>query len=438
MKNILCIQILFFLVTTTLQAQKEGAENKVLRKFATQAYHQKLLKENPSSLKNSVALESKLRSSIKRLKVQEVTIPVVFHVLYNKTEERISVSQIMSQIDALNRDFMVAPDLGEHPSFEIEGFDTKIGIPGISFCLAEKGAGVFEPINYIETKVASWSINNFIKEDKNNGVDPINPQKILNIWIGNLKDEICGYAQMPGGPNLTDGIVIDYRFVGIKGTSDTPYNEGKTLTHLVGNYLGLHDLWSEYGYCKDDYVADTPIHNSQNYGCYDQEISISLCSGNPVEMTMNFMDNTNDACMKMFTYGQMVRMHGMLVKGGPRGQLVNGKTNCKNIDFEYSLMSKPRNENELNQKRINVLVFPNPANSVVNLRIDSPFEDIALFKVVDALGRRILIKKLDVLHGVNHFSENTNTWPNGLYLFQVDLRDKSFTYKVVIADQSQE
>ena len=70
---------------------------------------------------------------------------------------------------------------------------------------------------------------------------------------------------MPGGPVATDGIVIDYRYFGTGGTAIAPYDEGRTLTHLVGNYLNLHDLWNDVSRCSDDEVADTPVHNGPNY-----------------------------------------------------------------------------------------------------------------------------------------------------------------------------
>jgi hypothetical protein len=120
---------------------------------------------------------------------------------------------------------------------------------------------------------------------------------------------------MPGGPSATDGIVLDYRFLGSLGTVKAPYDQGKTLTHLVGNYLGLNDLWGN-GHCADDLVDDTPPHNAPNFGCPGYR-HISTCDDNPVEMTMNFMDNTDDACMYMFTAGQVRRMRAALGESGP-------------------------------------------------------------------------------------------------------------------------
>lgn len=133
---------------------------------------------------------------------------------------------------------------------------------------------------------------------------------------------------MPGGPEETDGIVIDYQFFGTIGTSREPYNDGKTLTHLVGSYLGLYELWNEERPCWDDYVNDTPIHNAPNYGPTNEYKHVSTCPGNPVEMSMNFMDNSDDEYLYLFTAGQMMRIHAVLTKGGPRHKLTNSQTLC--------------------------------------------------------------------------------------------------------------
>lgn len=66
--------------------------------------------------------------------------------------------------------------------------------------------------------------------------------------------------------------------------------------------MNLRHIWGDAN-CGSDLVSDTPNHNSENYGCpiYPH---YSTCSGKPVEMTMNYMDYSDDACMYMFTSGQ--------------------------------------------------------------------------------------------------------------------------------------
>ena len=85
-----------------------------------------------------------------------------------------------------------------------------------------------------------------------------------------------------------------------------PFNKGRTATHEIGHWMNLNHIWGD-ATCETDNVDDTPQHNASNYGCpaYPHK---STCAGQPTEMTMNYMDYTDDPCMYMFTNGQAARM----------------------------------------------------------------------------------------------------------------------------------
>jgi hypothetical protein len=127
---------------------------------------------------------------------------------------------------------------------------------------------------------------------------------------------ILGYAQFPGGSSATDGVVIDDNAFGKTGTVSYPYDKGRTATHEVGHWMNLRHIWGDAN-CGSDLVGDTPSHNTANYGCPSYPHR-STCSGTPVEMTMNYMDYTDDACMYMFSVGQRTRMLAVFSSGGPR------------------------------------------------------------------------------------------------------------------------
>jgi hypothetical protein len=75
-------------------------------------------------------------------------------------------------------------------------------------------------------------------------------------------------------------------------------------------------------------VNDTPPHRTYNFGC--PGVIAITCTNNastnpfgfPREMTMNYMDYTDDGCMFMFTSGQKARMLAVLATGGPRSGYV--------------------------------------------------------------------------------------------------------------------
>lgn len=162
-----------------------------------------------------------------------------------------------------------------------------------------------------------------MKLSRNGGIDATNPTENLNIWVVNYlsQGKYLGFAQFPGGDPATDGVVIGHNFFGRTGVVSAPYNLGRTATHEVGHWMNLRHIWGDAN-CGNDEVADTPLHNAYNFGCpvYPH---YSTCAGTPVEMTMNYMDYTDDACMFMFTEGQKGRSLAVFASDGPRSTFAN-------------------------------------------------------------------------------------------------------------------
>ena len=83
--------------------------------------------------------------------------------------------------------------------------------------------------------------------------------------------------------------------------------------------MNLIHIWGDKKYGTDK-VDDTPQANTENYVCptYPHK---STCTGKLTEMTMNYMDYTDDACMDMFSNGQKARMFAVFAVGGPRAKM---------------------------------------------------------------------------------------------------------------------
>ncbi|MFN8354972.1 MAG: zinc metalloprotease [Spirosomataceae bacterium] len=241
-----------------------------------------------------------------------ITIPVVVNVLWKTAQENISMAQIQSQIDVLNEDFgNTNADLKNIPS----GFKALIGKMNIRFALA----GVVRK----QTNKSYWGFNDAIKKTAKGGINPINPAKYLNIWIGNIDPYTLGYAQFPGGDPATDGIVIGPNFFGRVGFLSPPFDKGRTATHEIGHWLNLYHIWGDDGNnCwGTDLVADTPNAAGPNFGCPGYP-RITCGNGPKGDLFMNYMDYTDDACMFMFTTGQMNRSRALFAPGGPRSSFI--------------------------------------------------------------------------------------------------------------------
>jgi hypothetical protein len=233
-----------------------------------------------------------------------IEIPVVFNVLYRTAAQNVSLAQLQSQIDVLNEDFAATnADYNLTSTYN----SVKSGNIGVRF--------VLDQVKRRSTTKTSWSTNDAMKKSAQ-GIAPTTPTTKLNIWVCNMGGGILGYAQFPGGSSATDGVVLDDNATGRTGTAAAPFNKGRTATHEVGHWMNLRHIWGD-ATCGNDQVGDTPTHNTANYGC-PAAGHLSTCSGTPVEMTMNYMDYTNDACMYMFSAGQKSRMLAVFAVGGPR------------------------------------------------------------------------------------------------------------------------
>jgi hypothetical protein len=223
----------------------------------------------------------------------------------------------MSQLTVLNQDFRKTnTDVSLTPSI------FTAADPNIQFCLAtvDPNGNATTGITRTSSTVSSFSTNDAMKYSSSGGKDAWDRNKYLNLWVCTLSGGILGYAQFPGGVAATDGVVIDYRYFGNTGTVAAPYNKGRTATHEVGHWLNLRHIWGDAN-CGSDLVSDTPTHNTANYGCPTYPHA-STCTGAPVEMTMNYMDYTDDACMYMFSAGQVTRMQALFATGGSRVSLL--------------------------------------------------------------------------------------------------------------------
>ncbi|KAG8829834.1 hypothetical protein FRC18_009000 [Serendipita sp. 400] len=128
----------------------------------------------------------------------------------------------------------------------------------------------------------------------------------LNVYTVDFADNTLGLAAFPWeyyGHPKRDGVVI--QFNSYPGGSLKNYNQGKTLTHEVGHWLGVYHPF-EGGNCNGmgDYVVDTPQQKTPTYGCPKSKNTCPQSGGDNIH---NFMDYSYDKCMTKFTKGQMTR-----------------------------------------------------------------------------------------------------------------------------------
>jgi len=257
-----------------------------------------------------------------------VTIPVVIHVLWHAQADNLPDAQLLSQIAVLNEDFRLRnADRDAIP----DAFRTEAADALVEFTLARRDpqgrhtTGItrtWTPLAdfpYDGSGEATARLDELIKTGEH-GVAAWPCEHYLNLWVCPLGGGLLGYAQFPGGPAATDGVVIRSSAFGRVGELAADYNLGRTCTHEVGHWLDLLHIWGDDGQGCDasDAVADTPNQGGPNLG-RPRFPHLSCGNGPDGDMFMDYMDYVDDDAMCMFTRGQVERMAATLA--GPRASL---------------------------------------------------------------------------------------------------------------------
>jgi hypothetical protein len=280
------------------------------RRCGTMAVHMRLLEEYAPFRARQSRLET---ASVRRrsalfveAKPPLVTVDVVVNVVYRTAGQNVSDAQVKSQVAVLNRDFAARnADRKKVP----EPWKGLVTDSRVRFKLAK--------VTRTKTTRSSFSTDDSVKRASGGGVAPLEPATHLNLWVCSLSGGVLGYAQFPGGPAATDGVVINTLAFGTRGTAEAPFDLGRTATHEVGHYLNLRHIWGDTEDCSGtDFVADTPNAAGPNYGTPTFP-SVSCGNGPNGDMFMNYMDYVDDAAMYMFTAQQVLRMRAALDEARP-------------------------------------------------------------------------------------------------------------------------
>ena len=241
-----------------------------------------------------------------------LVIPVVFHVLHEYGSENIDKQRILNEVDRMNLYFQ---KLNADTTQIVPAFQGIIGNPKIEFRLATKdpSGNCTDGINRIPTnearvgdfasKIAQWA-----------------PNRYLNIYTAQLATSgsggtspgiVLAYATFPGTIWWLDGILS--RADAVYGGS---FDDGWTLNHEVGHYLGLSHPWGNGPVdteCGDDGIPDTPV----TQGTFSCNLSQDECNPGIIENVQNFMDYASCGLPQMFTDDQAERMRSELINNRP-------------------------------------------------------------------------------------------------------------------------
>ena len=290
-----------------------------LKRTCGKDHQMEKLMSNPSyrkAFEAKLAKAEEMKHSIRNRSA--VTIPVAVHYQgVSGANGQCLIDLANEQIQVLNKDFK-----GTNSDISNWTANAAASFPGISngagqitFTLADQN----HPSGFGLTNGQPAVTINQTTGDQNNAW-----AGYLNIYV-QFGTGVLGYAPL-GGSGNGDGVVIEATAFGAgkqcgNAGAQAPYNLGRTTTHEVGHYLLLDHIWGG-GCAQDDLVADTPDSQSEYYDC--PSIGASSCGS--TDMHMNYMDYTNDACMYMFSAGQVARSENYIASN-----LSNLTSNAGNV-----------------------------------------------------------------------------------------------------------
>lgn len=248
----------------------------------------------------------------------EITIPVVYTLLYSGQKPNIPYNLIQTNFDVLRRFF--------RNQYIAEGsVDIKV-----NFVLAQtdpQGNRMDTPgFRYFETEQPVVSYNTLVTRSITDFADGIqwDTETYINIYLFDDNSMgLQGVSTLPYTPSwnrlpgLTDGDyyfnknnpVDEFRFVVIDLPHLIDEPAAATIAHEMGHYLGLFHCFS-YGCSDDDYCDDTPNYNRTSYERGSGGYERTACDGTSF-ISRNVMDYY-DSYFDRFSPQQNARMQHVL------------------------------------------------------------------------------------------------------------------------------
>ncbi len=195
--------------------------------------------------------------------MNDIVIPMVFHIVHQCGDEQINDQQIINAIEDINIDFSAQ-------NKELSQFATDLPTLGVypAAVNLEFKLATLDPDGYPTTGITRTqhfaSYNGMNMEIDLKKLIQWDPDKYLNVWVVKSAGGLASaYAQFPSlvdhpATRVLDGIVINHSYLSTTGTASERYKRRHILTHEIGHWAGLFHCWgttnsfNSIDNCNDD------------------------------------------------------------------------------------------------------------------------------------------------------------------------------------------
>ena len=292
---------------THVSAQRSCGTEDYMNEMMKDPVYAKQWAEDQELLQKELARRSVLgRSSFA---MNEIVIPVAVHFPEGSEADRACLEALaQNQIDILNGDFTATnPDANLWTAASVFYPDVVHGVANIKFCIATSNHPANTDNDLVEGGPAVSIGYDF---GGGSSADPL-WGGYLNFLVKTLSGGTLGFSPKPGNIAAGQAVTMNtFAFgsgAGCPGSNvvpGAPYNLGRTVTHELGHFFDLSHVWGDGPCGMDDGIADTPEADGANAGCPNPG-DFPGCVAGEFELSMNYMDYTDDACMYMFSQGQI-------------------------------------------------------------------------------------------------------------------------------------
>jgi hypothetical protein len=237
-----------------------------------------------------------------------VFVRVVWTVVHSGDAGKLTRAAIEAQIAHLNAAWGGVSDTWSAPEWDTPWRPDTPRATGVFFTLADviyrEDAAFFAGCSpaTAPAKSAAWNVDT---------------RHSMNVYSCTPTDDLLGWtsfpADMEGEEDGARGAVfVRWDTLPTVAPSSSKYGLGNTLVHEAGHYMGLFHVFQGASCSGDaaagDGVADTAPQETPTYGSCAANAAKASCPPG-LDGIQNFMDYSEDACMKLFTPQQIQARH---------------------------------------------------------------------------------------------------------------------------------